>query len=348
MPVRNGGLYLAEAVRSVLSQTFADFEFLLIDDGSTDDAIANLPEELRGDPRLRVLDNPQRGLVPALNFGIAQARAALVARMDADDVSLPQRFRAQVDFLDCNPCVAVVGAQVAYIDAEGRGFGHVSSFCTESEAIAEALLVRGCVLKHPTIMARREAIEAAGGYRALMAGAEDYDLWLRMSERARIANLPDVLLQYREHTGQYSHGINLTQRFARDLAIYAARERRIGRPDPFGVGADLAAANWSVEDDELAYPEPLRRLRSAYRALAYFERRRQTIPSEAEIADVLWGAEASYLGDGRRYRTVAAVRCAHLAGQRGDGRLALRASRAALRLGAFRAILMLSGLRPAT
>ena len=347
MPVRNGGVYLASAVRSVLAQTLTDFELLLIDDGSTDGAIANLPEELSADPRLRVLDNPQRGLVPALNFGLAEARAALVARMDADDVSLPQRFQAQVDFLDHNPSVAVVGTQVAYVDAEGRGSGHVSSFCTEPEAIAEALLVRGCVLRHPTIMAQREAIEAAGGYRAVMAGAEDYDLWLRMAERARIANLPEVLLQYREHSGQYSHGINLTQRFAHDLAIYSARERRIGRPDPFGAGADIAAANWFVEDDEPAYPEPLRRLRSAYRALAYFERRRETLPTEAQIADVLWGAEAGYLGDGRRYRTVAAVRSAHLAGRRGNGRLALRASRVALSMSALRGALMLVGLRVA-
>ncbi|MDO9356848.1 MAG: glycosyltransferase, partial [Solirubrobacteraceae bacterium] len=183
------------------------------------------------DPRLRVLANRGAGLVDALSTGLAATAAPLVARMDADDIALPSRLERQIAFLDANPGVALVGAQVAHMDAGGRPTGHVSSFPTAPARIAEALMTRGCVLRHPTVMARRPALDAVGAYRRVVEGAEDYDLWLRLSERAALANLPDVLLRYRIHDAQVSHGINWRQRFAHDLALVAARARRRGEPD---------------------------------------------------------------------------------------------------------------------
>ena len=233
LPVRDGGAYLEAAVASILAQTLRDLELLVIDDGSCDGAAAALRPLAARDDRLRVLSNPGVGLVAALNFGLAQARAPLVARMDADDVALPERLARQVAFLDRNLGVALVGAQVAFIDASGALTGERTHFPTDPAAVAAALLTRGCVVKHPSVVARREALLQAGGYRAALAKAEDYDLWLRLAERARLANLPEVLLDYRVHPEQVSAGINLGQRFARDLALIAARTRRAGRPDPF-------------------------------------------------------------------------------------------------------------------
>jgi glycosyltransferase involved in cell wall biosynthesis len=188
LPARDGGAYLADAVASILAQSFADLELLLIDDGSRDGAVAALAPLAARDPRLRLLENPGAGLVAALNYGLGQARGELVARMDADDFARPERLARQVAFLDASPDVALVGAQVAFIDAAGAPTGERSRFPTAPAAVAAALAARGCVIRHPTIVARKAALLAAGGYRAPCEGAEDYDLWLRLSERARLAN----------------------------------------------------------------------------------------------------------------------------------------------------------------
>lgn len=346
LPVRNGGVHLAEAVASVLAQTLDDFELLLIDDGSTDGAVDNLPDALASDPRLVKLANPGRGLVAALNFGLARARAPFVARMDADDVCLHGRFRAEVDFLETHPSVALVATQVAHIDEQGRHAGHVSTFPTEPEAIARALRVQGCVIRHPSVLARREVLAQSGGYREVMTGAEDYDLWLRLAERESLANLPEVWLQYREHSGQISHGVNLKQRFARDLAVHAARERRAGRPDPFGAGEDRSITEWSARDEDGRFSQMLRQLRSAYRAADFLEGTRAEAPEGSEMANALWAAEAGFFGDGRRYRAVVAARLADYARRRGEYGLALSAARVALRGGVARALPIWLGLEP--
>jgi glycosyltransferase involved in cell wall biosynthesis len=272
LPVRDGGAYLADAVASILGQSFANLELLLIDDGSRDGAVAALAPLAARDPRLRLLENPGAGLVAALNYGLGQACAALVARMDADDVALPDRLARQVAFLDASPKVALVGAQVAFIDAAGAPTGERSHFPTAPEAVAAALATRGCVIRRPTIVARKAALVAAGGYRLACERAEDYDLWLRLSERTRLANLPDALRAYRVHGGQTSAGINLGQRFARDLALVAVRGRRSERADPLDGAGEALRFDWPFPAD---WPTPpsVAALVSAYDALAYFEGR---------------------------------------------------------------------------
>ena len=332
LPVRDGGAYLEAAVASILAQTLSDLELLVVDDGSRDGAVAALRPLAARDARLRVLGNPGRGLVAALNFGLAQARAPLVARMDADDVALPERLARQLAFLDREPSVAVVGSQVAFIDASGALTGERTHFPTDPETIAAALTTRGCVVKHPSVVARREILLRAGGYRPALARAEDYDLWLRLAERVRLANLPEVLLHYRVHPGQVSAGVNLGQRFAHDLALVAARARRAGAPDPFdGVGEALAF------DRAASLPPSLAALAGAYRALAYFEAMTDEAPSREALADLVASARAGLLGDGRRYRALSLARCARLAARRGDWRLAARAGALALRTAPGRA-----------
>jgi len=336
MPVRDGGAFLADAVASVLGQSFADLELLLIDDGSRDGAVAALAQLALRVPRLRLLKNPGAGLVAALNYGLSQARAELVARMDADDVALPERLARQVAFLDASPDIALVGAQVAYVDATGAPTGERSNFPTAPEAVAAALTTRGCIIRHPTILARKAALAAAGAYRAVCDRAEDYDLWLRLAERARLANLPEVLLDYRVHGRQISAGINLDQRFARDLAIVAARARRAGRTDPLD-GADQAVrfdrplpAGWAV-------PPSVAALIAAYGALAWFEGRAAPPPDRSALLNLVACARDALLGDGRRYRALSLCRAAHFATQRRDWRLAGQAAALALRVAPGRA-----------
>lgn len=333
LPVRNGGAFLAPAVASILTQSLRDLELLVVDDGSSDGAVAALGAR---DDRLRVLKSPGVGLVAALNFGLAEARCDLVARMDSDDIALPERLARQVAFLESEPNVAVVGSQVAFIDAYDKLTGERTHFPTEPEAVAAALLKRGCVLKHPSVVARRATLLGAGGYRAAFAKAEDYDLWLRLAETSRLANLPDVLLNYRVHPDQVSSGINLGQRLSHDFAVLAARDRRAGRPDPFdGVGAPIA---FDRLDPAIAFlPPSVASIASAYRALAYFEAMTAEAPTSAALADVVANARRGYLGDGRRYRALSLVRCARLAFRRGHWRLAAEAAHLALRLAPSRA-----------
>jgi hypothetical protein len=336
LPARDGGAYLADAVASILGQSFVDLELLLIDDGSRDGAVAALAPTAARDSRLRLLVNPGAGLVAALNYGLGQARAALVARMDADDVALPERLARQVAFLDASPVVALVGAQVAFIDASGAPTGERSHFPTAPEEVAAALTTRGCVIRHPTIVARKAALVAAGGYRPACARAEDYDLWLRLSERARLANLPDTLLNYRVHGGQTSAGINLDQRFAHDLALLAARARRAGQLDPLDGASEALRFDRPLPS---GWPPPpnVAVLVSAYGALAWFERRSATPPDGAALENLVACARLRLLGGDRRYCALSLVRCVRLAAQSRDWRLAAEAAALALRIAPGRA-----------
>ena len=233
VPVRNSERYISESVNSVLSQAFADFELLVIDDGSSDATEAILAEFQKADPRLRVFKNPGAGLVDALNHGIACASSELIARMDADDVCLPDRLQRQYDYLGGHPEIAAVGTQVRFIDEQGALTEEKIILPESPQTIAEMLL-KGCCLRHPTVVMRREALERLGGYRQELVYAEDYDLWLRMSEHYALANLPETLLLYRVHAAQISEQKEWSQRLARNLALFAAVERRRGGEDPIG------------------------------------------------------------------------------------------------------------------
>jgi len=205
MPVYNAARYVAEAVESILAQTFTDFEFIIIDDGSTDETPAILARY--SDPRIRVVRKEcNEGLVAALNLGIELARGKYLARMDADDVSLPQRFEKQVAALDRMPDVAVLGTKAIQIDISGRFIEHVVSV-TEPSAIRRRLEAGITPIVHPSVMMRTHFIRQLGGYRTAFRHAEDKDLWLRAIERgAQIRNLNGVLLLHRANPD----GVRLT------------------------------------------------------------------------------------------------------------------------------------------
>lgn len=207
LPFRNAAATLAAALDSLTAQTLADWEGLLIDDGSSDASPAIAAAYADTDRRWRLL-RAGGGLVAALNLGIAAARAPYVARMDADDLALPERLQRQAAMLAADPSLAVVGCLVeafpdhAVRDGMRRYLGWLNALTT-SDAIRDALFVESPI-PHPSAMLRRDAVLAAGAYRAF-DGPEDYDLWLRLLlAGGRAAKVPAVLLRWRESPGRLS------------------------------------------------------------------------------------------------------------------------------------------------
>ena len=225
LPSYNAERYLAEAVESILHQTFTDFEFLIIDDGSTDGALEILRRYAEQDPRIRLIARENRGLVPTLNEGLEKARAPLIARMDNDDVAMPDRFQKQVAFLDAHPEVVCLGSAFSHIDEAGRHL--ISLFPPESNNELQQLCLAGhCPICDPTSMFRREATLAVGGFRPEMVLAEDLDMWLRLGEVGELACLPEPLLKYRLHPKSMSGQEPDRQRDRMRAACEAAWKRR--------------------------------------------------------------------------------------------------------------------------
>jgi len=230
MPMRDAGAFLGAAIESILTQTFADFELIIVDDGSGDGSRVWADRYAAADPRIVVLRSPGRGIVAALNHGISQARGDLIARMDADDIALPHRFATQVAALGARPRVGVVGSNYTAIDTQGKRLRNIVLPATP-EAVRERLVAGNCIA-HPTVMMRRDAVLAAGLYRADFPLCEDYDLWLRLSAITDIVNLPEVLLRYRLHPAQATAS-NLERRLRSEVAaINDAIRRRGGEARP--------------------------------------------------------------------------------------------------------------------
>lgn len=226
MPVRNAERYVAEAVKSILTQSFGDFEFLIFNDGSTDDTIRTVHLLADQDRRIQVFSGPHRGYVPWLNEGVRLARGEFVARMDADDVSLPQRFARQVEFLLGHAECVAVGSFQTMIDPEGLPLGTVV-YDTEPEVI-EANLLNGKlnVICHPASMMRRSALVTIGGYREEHESVEDFALWLDLAEQGSLANIPSVLFKYRQHHSSVSATRFEVQKRQAELILQKARQRR--------------------------------------------------------------------------------------------------------------------------
>ena len=236
MPVHNAERYLADAVGSILAQSFTDFEFLIIDDGSTDRSRVILERHAARDARIRLTSRPNTGYTVALNQLLGLARGELVARMDADDIALPQRLARQVAFLQANPDVVCVGSAVHFIDAAGRLLrpGHPAMDDAEIQA---RVLTGDCALNHPSVMMRRAAVEAVGGYRPEFEPAEDLDLWLRLGEVGRLVNLPEVLMHYRQHAASFSEQYQRLQLERSAGAVLDACRRRGLPPREIAVTA---------------------------------------------------------------------------------------------------------------
>jgi glycosyltransferase involved in cell wall biosynthesis len=215
LPVYNAEPYLAQALQSVLAQTYGDFEVIVVDDGSTDGSREIITRYAREESRIRVIARENRGLVQSLNEGLSQATGEYVARMDADDVCLPERFSKQVTFLRTNPDHVVVGSSFIYIDEHGAETRRHACFVNDV-TIRHALPVEGSI-RHPSAMLRTRALLEIGGYSDHYFAAEDYDLVRRLAHVGQLHNLPDVLLHYRESPTRVSSTHARQQRRSADL-----------------------------------------------------------------------------------------------------------------------------------
>jgi glycosyltransferase involved in cell wall biosynthesis len=237
MPMRDASAFLDAAIVSVLTQTYTDFEFIIVDDGSRDESVSRARNHAAADSRIAVIPQPSLGIVAALNLGIRQARGDLIARMDADDVAAPTRFAKQVALLTARPDVSVVGSFYTVIDNRGVPLRDMM-LPAESDAIRRTLAIGNCIA-HPSVMMRRDAILAAGFYRDDFPLCEDYDLWLRLSETSNLLNLPESLLFYREHPAQWSWR-DLERRLESEAAVLRDAARRRGDVPIAGGGMRAA------------------------------------------------------------------------------------------------------------
>jgi glycosyltransferase involved in cell wall biosynthesis len=210
MSVFNGARYLGEAIDSVLSQTFRDFEFIIVNDASTDDSAGII--QRYDDPRIRRMDNNKNmGLTRSLNRGLSMAVGEYVARMDADDVSLPNRFEVQVIFLDSNREVGALGTGVRLIDELG-GEHETIMFPSEHGFLRWLMCFLFNPIPHSSAMIRRRHLEQVGGYKEEFMCSQDYDLWWRMGGVSQLANLEEPLLRLRKHDGNISSTSRKVQR----------------------------------------------------------------------------------------------------------------------------------------
>jgi len=196
MPVHNAAPFVADAIRSILHQTFAHFELVIVDDHSDDESMTRVAEF--NDARIVRLSNMgPRGVAHALNVGLQAARAKYVARMDADDISLPNRLQRQFDFLEAHSHIDIVGTHIAILETSGKVRKDLALRPRLPGHTRWSLLFY-CALAHPTVMARRSVLVGLGGYDERFVPAEDYELWLRAVQAGNaIANLDEILLHYR-------------------------------------------------------------------------------------------------------------------------------------------------------
>lgn len=195
MPVYNGGQYLAESVKSILKQSFKEFEFIIINDGSNDQSPAILEDFAKKDDRIRLIHQDNMGLIKTLNKGIYFSSGKYIARMDADDISLPDRLQKQIAFLENHPEVGFVGTGCHIIDETSSVIGE-RIYPVRDEELRKALISYNPFI-HSSIMIRREVFDKVGVYDENRLRVEDYELWLRAERYFKLANLDDILLLYR-------------------------------------------------------------------------------------------------------------------------------------------------------
>jgi glycosyltransferase involved in cell wall biosynthesis len=246
LPCFNAAATLPEALDSLIQQTLTDYEIIAVDDGSNDDTPQILAAYARREPRLQVLTISHAGIIAALNAGLAVCSASYVARMDADDLSEPERLERQVSYLDAHPNLTVLSCRVRGFPAGQvrEGFAvyleWLNALLTDAEIRREIFVESP--LPHPSVMFRREVVRQIGGY-VEHGWPEDYDLWLRLYLRGcRFAKLPETLLAWREHPlrltrtdSRYS-----LENFLRAKAYYLARGPLQGRDAVFIWGAGMA------------------------------------------------------------------------------------------------------------
>jgi len=247
MVVCNVERFLAEAIESILAQTFRDFEFIIVDYGSADRSKSIISSFAAKDERIKLHEVPNCSLPEARNAGCFLAQGKYIALIDADNVSLPDRLKWGVEFMEKHPKVGVVGGGMEAIDATGASLPNsvlpygAARRPVENREIQSALL-SNCVIWQNSVLMLKQAFTLVGGYRTIFLQAEDYDLWLRIAERFEMANLKQPVFKFRHHPYQLS----VRKRTQQTLCWLAARAsaacRRTGQPDPLDSTKEITPA----------------------------------------------------------------------------------------------------------
>lgn len=238
MTVYNGERYLRESIDSILGQDFPDFEFLIVDDGSTDSSIAIVASY--SDSRIVHIKADHLGLVGALNLGLSHVKGHFIARMDADDRARPTRLRVQRDYFAKNPDVDLVCSDIATIDDNGRLTGYQRQAHADNTRFLKGLTFErnDKPIIHPSVMMRAGVPRAIGGYRAFDC-AEDRDFWLRAIEQFKFARVAEILLEYRMHAGGISRTKGAKQATASVMSVVNYKLRKILGVDLFETEPSL-------------------------------------------------------------------------------------------------------------
>jgi glycosyltransferase involved in cell wall biosynthesis len=244
MPVYNSEAYLTDSIGSILRQTYLDWELICVDDGSNDGSLGILRRCESADPRIRVISRPNTGVARARNDGMAITRGRYIAVMDSDDIALPGRLSRQVDYMESHPACVGLGAAVRVVGPDLLPIKDESPPLDHDTIDSQSLTRSGFGIRQPVVMFRADAIRAIGGYRDEYLAYEDVDLYLRLAEIGQLANLPDVLLLYRQRIGS----LNRTQ-LQNQYRPKVLRDARIRRGLP--VDAELPnSGKASIQPDD--------------------------------------------------------------------------------------------------
>ena len=288
LPVRDAGAALASCLDSLAAQSLDDHEVIAVDDGSCDDSGERLAARAACDPRLRVLRTPPRGIAAALNLALAEARAPIVARMDADDVAHPDRLRLQADRLARDRAVDVLGCRVAPGAGAGAGMRDYVEWVNglvDHDAMARGRFVES-PLVHPSVAMRTRLLRGLGGYRDF-DGPEDYDLWLRAFDAGvRFAKLPELLLEWRDSPGRLTR---TDPRYA-PRAFVRLKVACLAR----GALASRPAVVWGAGPIGKAFARALAEAGQRVAAFVEVDRRK--------IGQRIHGAPVVAVGEARRFR----------------------------------------------
>jgi glycosyltransferase involved in cell wall biosynthesis len=202
LPVFGNEKFLPESIDSILTQTFSDFELIIIADSPSDDLKKILNFYLKMDERITIIYRNERGLISALNLGCRLAKGKYIVRMDADDISTIDRFEKQIKFMEENREIGVLGSFIEHIDEDGKVMGQYK--LPTDPKIIRFQLFYDCCVAHPSVIMRRSVVESVGFYNPDAESDEDTDLWIKISQISSIANFPEILLKYRLHNTNIS------------------------------------------------------------------------------------------------------------------------------------------------
>lgn len=259
IPVFNGERFLRQALASVLAQSFGDFEVVAVNDGSTDNSLSILNEFAARDPRVRIVSRPNGGIVSALNDGLAHCVGGLIARMDCDDIALPDRFAVQLAVFRDRADAVAVGGLIQTIDENDRAISPPGSPSRVEATSLDCFPPVVANVQHSAGTFLKSALDAVGGYRRTFPHAEDYDLYLRLADHGRFYNPKSLVLFYRVHEASLSMRNLDRQETSAVLAEMSAYARRARRPDPGDADAALGIDDYAAVLGDLCPARTMRR-----------------------------------------------------------------------------------------